>query len=383
MKPNLPLSSKGIKTAAGYQELDTTAKGLQEKPTWNKGDEHVELRKYNKRRPKKLSSRLTMYTRRIHLFSGLFMLPWVLLYGFTALLFNHPSYLASSDTQIEYFTLPAAAAKKMPLADDLAKAAVESATENLKANDIRQTIQLAESPKATFTRQISGSVENDERSVSVILNLNNGKGYLRNRTKKVSDGKRSESGEMKTSKKLEDQLELSLSQDPLAQFRVCTKDLLAPYEMESEQLNPRSMPNVEFDAVVDGELVRMRLSQKRSRGRRPSGPLDGSDSSGAKMNPVYESALSIVGQAPRDLSARSFLLRLHMAHGYGVQVNSRWFWAVAVDLMFASMCFWGLSGVVMWWQIKRTRKLGITILVASAIVATWLAIGMHWQIVNG
>ena len=383
MKPNLPFRNEGVKTADGYQDLDTTAKGLQDQPALKTGAESGDVRKYNKRRGKKLSSRLTMYTRRIHLFSGLFMLPWVLLYGFTALLFNHPSYLASSDTQIEHFTLPAAAAKKMPLASDLAKAAVVSAVENLKANDIRQTIQLAESPKAMFTRKISGSVENDERSVSVILNLNNGKGYLRNRTKKISDGKRSEGGDMNTVKKLEDQLELSLSQDPLAQFKVCTKDLLDPYEVESGQLNLRSMPNVEFDAIVDGELVRMRLSQRRSRGRRPSSPQDGSYSSHAKMNPVYESVLSIVGQTPRDLSARSFLLRLHMAHGYGVQVNSRWFWAVAVDLMFASMCFWGLSGVVMWWQIKRTRKLGIAILIASAIVATWLAIGMHWQIVNG
>ena len=83
------------------------------------------------------------------------------------------------------------------------------------------------------------------------------------------------------------------------------------------------------------------------------------------------------------MSARSFLLRLHTAHGYGVQSNSRWFWAIAVDMMFASMCFWGLSGVVMWWQIKKTRKIGFVFLVVSAIVATLLAFGMHWQLVNG
>ena len=37
----------------------------------------------------------------------------------------------------------------------------------------------------------------------------------------------------------------------------------------------------------------------------------------------------------------------------------------------------------MWWQIKRTCRLGFILLAASAIVATWLAIGMHWQLVNG
>src|SRR5262245_21617562 len=30
------------------------------------------------------------WVRRLHLFSGLIMLPWVLLYGVTAFLFNHP-----------------------------------------------------------------------------------------------------------------------------------------------------------------------------------------------------------------------------------------------------------------------------------------------------
>ena len=38
---------------------------------------------------------------------------------------------------------------------------------------------------------------------------------------------------------------------------------------------------------------------------------------------------------------------------------------------------------VLWWQIKRTRTLGFRLLFAGAIVATWLAIGMHWQFVNG
>lgn len=107
------------------------------------------------------------------------------------------------------------------------------------------------------------------------------------------------------------------------------------------------------------------------------------DADSETSQPVYKSRLSIVGQQPREMSARSFLLRLHTAHGYDVQANSRWFWAIAVDMMFASMCFWGLSGVVMWWQIKKTRKIGFVFLVVSAIVATLLAFGMHWQLVNG
>ena len=53
--------------------------------------------------------------------------------------------------------------------------------------------------------------------------------------------------------------------------------------------------------------------------------------------------------------------------------NARWFWAVIVDLMAGVMCFWGVSGLLMWWQLKATRKLGTVILVLSAIVATAIA----------
>jgi len=48
--------------------------------------------------------------------------------------------------------------------------------------------------------------------------------------------------------------------------------------------------------------------------------------------------------------------------------------------MFFSMVFWGISGIFMWWQIKRTRMIGFVILGASAICAAWLVLGMHEEL---
>lgn len=340
-----------------------------------------------KKRKRKLGSRVNMWIRRIHLFSGLFMLPWVLLYGFTALLFNHPTYMADSKTEIENFSLSNEQEELLPSATILAQQAVATANEKLLSENSPQTLELAEHPNAIFTRQAFGSVENDDRSVGVILNLNNGKGYLRNRSKDPVD--KANESEDKTEEAapptVDEGLKLAIDADPSGQFKSAVDDLLEPYDVDSEKISLRSLPNLEFDAVVDGKPVRLRLTQQSSRNRRGGGrpsPSAG-ETDVEKTKPQYKSELTVVGQNPREMSARSFLLRLHMAHGYGVQTNSRWFWAVAVDLMFASMCFWGLSGVVMWWQIKRTRKIGFLLLIASAIVATWLAIGMHWQLVNG
>ena len=44
------------------------------------------------RRP--LGRRVMQLVRRAHLFTGLFLLPWAVLYGVTAFLFNHPTAFA-------------------------------------------------------------------------------------------------------------------------------------------------------------------------------------------------------------------------------------------------------------------------------------------------
>jgi hypothetical protein len=345
------------------------------------------------KRRKKFISRLNMWIRRIHLFSGLFMLPWVLLYGFTALLFNHPTYMTDSKTEIENFSLPVEQSELLPAANMFAALAVDSAQATLQKDEGLQVVELASPTNAVFTRQISGSVENDEQSVSVILNLNNGKGYLRKRAKERKLEASVEVVEKGATKSkmasLEGGLNLLVKADPVKSLKSGVSELLKSKDLNAEELSFRSVPNLDFDAIVDGQLVRLRLAQDRSRdvsraaGTTGDGDKSGKQSSDKQPQPTYKSRLTIIGENPRDLSARSFLLRLHMAHGYGVQMNSRWFWAIAVDLMFASMCFWGLSGVVMWWQIKRTRRIGFVLLMASAIVAAWLAIGMHWQLVNG
>jgi hypothetical protein len=81
-------------------------------------------------------------------------------------------------------------------------------------------------------------------------------------------------------------------------------------------------------------------------------------------------------QEPRDLSTRQLLLSLHVAHGYPHEANARWYWAVIVDAMAAIMCFWALTGLLMWWQIKATRRLGTVVLVLSGAVAFALGYGM-------
>lgn len=334
------------------------------------------------RRKRKLGSRVNMWIRRIHLYSGLFMLPWVLLYGFTALLFNHPTYMTDSKTEIKNFTLDEDSLRSLPAASSLAELVVQKAQNQFADDKNNQTIEIINPESAVFTRQVFGSVENDNSSASVIMDLNSGSGYVRKRTKEAEDSE--ETGEAKTAS-IEKGLNLSIDDDPVQSFKTSVGDLPSLDNFDTSKLSLRSFPAVEFDALVNGERKRLRFSQQQRnrRGGMAASPAGDPTKDKLAVKPKYNGTLTIVGSNPREISARSFLLRLHMAHGYPVQMNSRWFWAIAVDLMFASMCFWGLSGVIMWWQIKRTRRFGFILLVLSAVTATWLAIGMHWQLVNG
>src|SRR5687768_13021395 len=59
--------------------------------------------------------------RRVHLYSGLFMTPWVFLYGLTAMLFNHPTWFSDRDV-IEFGpeVVAGTTLAQIPRPDDLA-----------------------------------------------------------------------------------------------------------------------------------------------------------------------------------------------------------------------------------------------------------------------
>jgi hypothetical protein len=50
---------------------------------------------------------------------------------------------------------------------------------------------------------------------------------------------------------------------------------------------------------------------------------------------------------------------------------------VFVDLMACAMCFWALSGLVMWWQLKTLRRSGWVVIVATLIVVGLVWSGMY------
>lgn len=306
------------------------------------------------------------WIRRIHLYAGLLMFPWVLLYGFTALLFNHSTLLPGPGTTIHHFQAPAPGDDETPAATAMAKLVVA------ELNSERGTVngpayRLVNPGNSVFTHRAIGTARTDGSRYTLVMNLDNGDGYVRQRHGQPKD----ESDTRMTP--LERGQTVSVRVGALSEgIRKTMGEVLKELGLEHGAITFRTVPAVEFDIEENGEIHRARFATNR---RRPV-----ATPAARRGERIQSGRVALVGKATEELDWRSYLLRLHTSRGYPAERNARWFWAIAVDAMFATMTFWGLSGLFMWWQLKRTRLLGALCLLASGVAATWLAIGMHAQL---
>ena len=73
------------------------------------------------RHRKRLKSKVNKIIRRVHMYLGLVLVPWVILYGSTAILFNHGSWF----TQRDYLSLVPNELEQFPSADQMAQQAMQ------------------------------------------------------------------------------------------------------------------------------------------------------------------------------------------------------------------------------------------------------------------
>lgn len=304
--------------------------------------------------------------RRGHLFAGLFLLPWVLLYGVTAFLFNHPA--AFPDQPTAHFGRPELAGTPLDaVPSPLDTAAAVTAELNRRGT----ACTLIRPEAATFVREFAfATVKADDQTVSVLVDAATGTGTLRGKLddppkpaaepapfavggKSRADGPPKRGRNDGPVKPVEDGIR---TENPLHdRLTAALPAVLGRCGFPAGEVAVTSSPDVVFHLDVGGREWQATYS-----------PLTG----------------AVAGRpadaAPQtELSARRFLLRLHTAHGFPGQTNARWWWAVIVDAMAFVMVFWAVSGFFMWWQIKATRRLGVVALLLSGVAATWLGVAMY------
>lgn len=290
-------------------------------------------------RPRPWSRRVMHRVRRLHLFLGLFLLPWVLLYGVSGFLFNHPTAFPDQPTRefgpdetrgtpLEGLPTPAGMAEEVVAA----------------LNEKGGSYRVVRLDEARFSRgRVTVQARGPGVEHAVVVDLTDVTGTVRTKPTAGTTAPFAAKSGVRTPSSLPDRLQTG------------TPVVLRKMGLDADEATPpATLPDLTFYMEADGQVWKVTYQPQRGgvSGRPADAPTQG-------------------------LSTRRFLTQLHLAREYPPGVGARWFWAVAVDAMAFVMVFWAVSGLFMWWQIKAVRTWGAVVLAVSAVAATLMAVGMH------
>ncbi len=274
--------------------------------------------------------------RRLHMYFGLLLVPFVLLYGVTAILFNHPTWFNGAVTTT---TIPAdsfegvSAFSATELAEEL-RGALEAA--------FGGSIVLVEDPPPAFRGSVL--VEYRENDIRRRYRVDPESLQATLETRSLSNVETDSPG-------LPEKIESSAA-DGIEAIQEAVAVIAS-----SDDGVVRAAPDLEFHLDVDGERWAMEYDTRST-------------------------ALSTrrAGEPRSPFDLRSFLMRLHVSRGYPAEMGVRSLWGILVDTTAGLMIFWGLSGILMWWQMKPTRFSGGVAMAMGVVIAGGLAVGMFFVI---
>lgn len=285
--------------------------------------------------------------RRTHLYAGLFLAPWVAMYGFSGLIFNHGDWFSpgggdAAPKPIEW-TVDGPALPPWPEPEALARkvvAAMNAAAKD-KAGVAEYRLSAAGVPRLQGDVSLQGQ---DEAGDSVSLSFDR-------------QGRRGTTMH-------------SPPEPPEEQVRLETNDVELLNAMKAALLAAASRADPKLSATKwmgDGDFPRLSFPVEHGTERRVA-------------NYDLRGGLVRLSPEPGVMRAPNFLTSLHLSHGYPSDKQSelmRTVRAVFVDAMALLMCFWALSGVIMWLQLKQLRRPGLMVTIASLLTTVWIWSAMY------
>lgn len=285
------------------------------------------------RRSRRVSSRLTMLLRRVHLYAGLFLLPWVFLYGITGAMFNHQGLLPEvTIAEVNSKLIADTTLKQFPTGKDLAMQVVDAIQ---KASPDTE-IALDASHQPEFANDVIVQITDKGIKHAVHIDPVEKSAWVATFPEKQE----------KLEPLLSDVRNVKLYPNPYESARSAVPEILRNAGIDASAApKPMGWSKLNFLATVDGEPARVTYVLR-------DGHVDITKHEGKT-----------------GMSLRGFFLRLHTSHGQTPHWNGRMIWSIFVDIMAIAMVTWGLTGLVMWWQIKRTRMIGAAVIGLSVTTA--------------
>ena len=286
-------------------------------------------RKKKKRKRHNASMKLT---RRLHMYFGLVLAPFVLLYGVTAILFNHQSLFSTST----YEELNPALFAEIAFSDP--DAIADAVTAEI-AEQADVPVERIDAFAADFRGDLIIDFTEDTMRRRYRITPETMSGTLQSTPRSTGEE--------------EEEILAVESVDPRETETIDGIKTLLENEHLDASGRIRSMPDLEFRINADGEELAVTCDLRTG-----------------------EISQRKVDEPRMDFSLRSFLLRLHVSHGYPSQNSARTVWAVIVDVTAALMIFWAVSGIIMWWQLRPTRFNGMFTMALGVVLAIGLGYAM-------
>lgn len=286
-------------------------------------------------------ARFMMLARRVHLYAGLFLLPWVFLYGVTGAMFNHQGLFSEG----QFISIPDAAVvgsamSDFPTPNELARQVAAA----IDRNNADVSVTVDDSSGAKFTNNIMFEVYADGRTHVLHVNPHNYQSHL---VQLPEHG-------FKPVKLVGDLKNVQLTENPQdIALQSAQKILVASGIDFIGTPQPHGFTKLNFLATVNSEPARVTYVLK-------DGHVDITKYDGGP-----------------GMSLRGFFMRLHTSHGHSPNWTARMIWSLFVDAMACAMVGWGLTGLLMWWQIKRVRLVGGIVMAFSIIVALAMFFAMQ------
>lgn len=278
------------------------------------------------------------------MYAGLFLAPWVLMYGASGFIFNHFSWFADEDTNQSRWTPGPSAAIEGLDADALAIKVVTALNRAAGDGDTPTEWAMSSPSRPQFQGDVTLHGE-DEHGASVDLVLDPDREH--GRTFHGPPPIRANAIALESN-------ESALLHD--AQVQIVAAATAVEAELSGVRFDDMSFPALAL--------------QLEHYGKRQDASYD-----------LRSGQLTLTAPpTARSLKPSEFLTSLHTSYGYpdnAHAANVRTVRAMFVDAMACLMCFWALSGVAMWWQLKSQRRPGLMVIAATLIVVPLVWGGMY------
>jgi hypothetical protein len=275
------------------------------------------------------------------MYVGLLLAPWLVFFGGSGLLFNHPNW----GEQVSSRGLPAPRLKELTgFVPWQPQQLAERVVAGLNEHDSSRGYRVSPSFASRYSGTVVMKAPTDDGLHLLLLDPARGLGILAHRKARPAGAPAPFAGE-----------QVTLPEYSLSALNEQFRELLATQgERASGPL------------VADAELA-------------PRLELRLDDREGQAWNVTYDLANgTVAGRLAAErppIGVSQLFAMLHTTHHFTFAVQARWFWALFEDLLGAAMAFWGVSGLVMWWQLKPTRIIGLVALALALGVAGFVFVG--------